>query len=153
MGYIFDTNIWIDLDWRKIPRDSFPSLWEKIEAGVANGTVFTLDMVYDELQATAKKDDRLAKWIREQRAACPEFVLDSTADVQTIAIGLINKHKLQNNADPFLVAAAKEHNLTVVCHEKLMKQNEKPRVPNLCQELGVPCIALLDMIKQNDWVF
>ena len=131
----------------------FPSLWTKIEAGVSAGTIFTLDMVYDELQATGKKDDRLAKWIKDARAANPKFVLDSTADIQTVAQGLINKYKLKSNADPFLIAAAQKHKLTVVCHEKLMKQNEKPRVPNLCQELGVPCITLLEMIQQNNWVF
>lgn len=49
-GYINDTNIWIDLDWRKLPRDLFPSLWTKIEAGVSSGMIFTLDMVYDELE-------------------------------------------------------------------------------------------------------
>lgn len=153
-GYINDTNIWIDLDWRKLPRDSFPSLWAKIEAGVSSGMIFTLDMVFDELQATAKKDDRLAKWIKDTRAANPKFVLDSTSDIQTVANGLINKYKLKTNADPFLVAAAKKHGLTVVTAEKLNTQlAAKPHVPNLCFELGVPCITLLEMIKQNNWVF
>ena len=153
MAYLNDTNIWIDLDWRKLPRDSFPSLWAKIETGVSAGVIFTLDMIYDEIQATAKKDDRLAKWIKETRVAHPSFVLDTSADIQTEAIELINKFKLQNNADPFLVAAAKKHGMTVVTAEKLNPQLAKPKVPNLCQDLGVPCITLLELIKQNNWVF
>jgi len=54
MNYVFDTNIWIDLDWRKIPRDSFPGLWSKIESAIDGGQIFTIDMVYNEIHATKK---------------------------------------------------------------------------------------------------
>jgi predicted nucleic acid-binding protein len=153
MGYLFDTNIWIDLDWRKLPRDSFPSLWSRIETEIATGGVFTLDMVYDELQNTAKDDDRLASWVKGKRAEVRGFVIDSTSDIQTTAAALINKYKLKQNADPFLVAAAQKHGLSMVSHEKRMKPNEVPRVPNLCAECGVSCVTLLELIRQNDWTF
>jgi len=82
-----------------------------------------------------------------------DFVISSTEEVQKIAIELIGKHKLESNADPFLVAAAKLYGLTVVCAERKMKPAEKPRIPNLCAEIGVPCITLLEFIKANGWIF
>lgn len=153
MPYSFDTNIWIDLDWRKIPRDSFPSLWARVENAIDHDQIFALDMVYDEIQSTKKTDDRLAAWMKDKRKAKPEFIIASEVEIQKIAIALINKHKLISNADPFIVAAAKHKSHTLVCGEKKMKPTEKPRIPNLCEELGVPCITLLELIKNEKWSF
>lgn len=153
MAYLFDTNIWIDLDWRKIPRDLFPGLWLKVEEEIAGDRIFVVDLVFDEIHATQKDDDRLAPWMTAMRKKKPTFVLDSTEEVQKIARLLINAHKIKSNADPFLVAAGKKYGYTIVSAENRMKPIEKPKIPNLCDQLGVPCMTLLEFIKANGWVF
>jgi Domain of unknown function (DUF4411) len=60
---------------------------------------------------------------------------------------------LKNNksgADPFLISAAVIHDCIVVTEEKFQNNNEnKPRIPNVCKNLGIKCINLLDMLREE----
>lgn len=56
-------------------------------------------------------------------------------------------------ADPFLIATAKLHNLTVVSGEKPAEKQARPKVPDVCNSLGVPCMTFLDVVMAERWVF
>ena len=52
--YVFDANIFINLHQRQ-PRDIYPSVWNKIDELMANGTIISSREVYDELLALAQE--------------------------------------------------------------------------------------------------
>ncbi|MEI6231875.1 MAG: DUF4411 family protein [Planctomycetota bacterium] len=150
--YNFDANAWVGFAWREFPRDVFVSLWQRIEDGIDEGRIFTVDFVFMEIQ---RQDDELSKWMKEKRESTPEFVIASDAEIQIAGADLINTYALKQDADPFVVAAAKKYGLTVVTNEKRRDypREKPPKMPNLCQFLNVPCITPLAMIKAEGWKF
>jgi len=50
-------------------------------------------------------------------------------------------------ADPFIIAAAEVHNLTVVCDESYFHRR---KMPAACQQFHVPCVRLLDFVSDEN---
>lgn len=61
--YVFDANIFINLHQRQ-PRDVYPSVWNKIDELMANGTIISSREVYDEL---TRSDDSLSEWAKSRK--------------------------------------------------------------------------------------
>ena len=55
------------------------------------------------------------------------------------------------NADPFVIALALEEGLTVVTYEQ--RKPTKPRIPDVCDALEVPCISLVELFRNEKWTF
>jgi len=78
-------------------------------------------------------------------------------DLQTAAVPIINrfgsltntKSLMGGSADPYVIALAQVRELTVVTAEK--QKPSKPRIPDVCKTLGVPCIALVEMFRREGW--
>jgi len=60
--------------------------------------------------------------------------------------------KNRNGADPFVIATAQVMGLTVVTEEK-GGTDAKPKMPSVCQVLGVPCIDVLSFLRDQGWSF
>jgi hypothetical protein len=53
-----------------------------------------------------------------------------------------------SGADPFLIAFAKAHGLTVASHEVHVEgQKNKVKIPTVCAALGVPCVRTFTMLR------
>jgi hypothetical protein len=52
-----------------------------------------------------------------------------------------------------VIALAKARNMTVVTLEARTGNLEKPRVPDVCDVLGIPWMNLYDFIDAQDWTF
>ena len=107
--YVFDSNIFINLHQRQ-PRDIYPSVWNKIDELMANGTIISSREVYDEL---TRSDDSLSEWAKSKK----EYFLPSEIPIQERVRKILSEHrglveggKKQNNADPFVIALAQENN-------------------------------------------
>jgi hypothetical protein len=82
-------------------------------------------------------------------------VLD--AEIQTRATPIINsfpsltnvKSVMSGSADPFVIALAQERKLTVVMAEK--SKPTKPKIPDVCRALDIPCITLVEMFRREGW--
>jgi hypothetical protein len=61
-------------------------------------------------------------------------------------------HKELQWADPFVVATARVKGLTVVTEEK-GGTTKKPKIPSVCQALGVPCVNVLSFLRDQGWSF
>lgn len=72
--YVFDSNIFINLHQRQ-PRDIYPSVWNKIDELMANGTIISSREVYDEL---TRSDDSLSEWAKSKK----EYFLPSEIPIQ-----------------------------------------------------------------------
>ena len=71
--------------------------------------------------------------------------------------GLKDPKAEYEEADAYVIALARLRNGVVVTQETSASEKRNPRrthfIPDVCRELGVPCINLLGMIRREGWVF
>jgi len=59
----------------------------------------------------------------------------------------------RNAADPFVIGLARVHGATVVSKETPSGNLDKPRIPDVCEALGVDCLNIIGFVRQQDWSF
>lgn len=157
MKYVFDTGAFIVL--KNYYPTTFTTLWGRIDALAANGTIVSVREVFNELH-NYNDVDFIQDWAKQHKAIFAKPSNDELLVVQQILaiphfqtlIG--NKAILKGTpvADPFVVAASKViKNATVVTQERLKPQAAK--VPNVCKHFGVPCIDLETFMEHQGWTF
>ena len=134
--YVFDSNIFMDLQ-RRQPLDLYPSVWEKVGALMKDGTIISSHEVFEEILAGS---DELVLWAKQRE----DYFLPSTETVQRIVREILKEHrglveggKKKNNADPFVIAIAKEYNCIVVTSETPNGSREAPKIPDVCNALSI----------------
>lgn len=65
---------------------------------------------------------------------------------------LVDTLKNRSHADPFVIATAMFRKATVVTGE-LQGTERRPRIPDVCQAEGVPCINFLQMLRDFGLTF
>jgi predicted nuclease of predicted toxin-antitoxin system len=153
MKYSIDTSAILEGYNRLYPPDVFPKLWDNLEGIVQSGKLRATEMVLVELD---RKDDEVKKWAKSQK----EMFLQVDEKIQEYIAKIMGKYPRivaeggqKNMADPFVVAFAKQHNLTVITAEKNIGSDKKPSIPYICQGLDVECISFLDLIRREKWSF
>lgn len=153
MTFTLDTNILVGLN-RLYPRDIFPGLWDSVEASVAAGQSCICEAVLKEVY---RGGDELHAWAKN----LPDFVCTTTqsefATVKQIADdhpGWVQDQK--NEADPFVVAHAKNEPSTIVSEEGrkgpgTLDKNQK--IPNIADEHGVGVVTFFEYVRLNSWTF
>ena len=59
----------------------------------------------------------------------------------------------RSGGDPFVIALAMVKSGTVVTEEKPTGNIAKPRIPDVCDALGVHCLTLMEYIEAQGWTF
>jgi hypothetical protein len=80
-----------------------------------------------------------------------ELIQDAVTAILADYPNLVDPNKGRGGADPFIVALAHLNGSTVVS-EETSKPN-KPRIPDACAGLGVPCINLLRLMLEQEWSY
>jgi hypothetical protein len=153
--YSVDTSALLDGLERYYPEAAFPALWGKIDSLIAHGRFLLSDEVWDE----ARKRDAAAKtWC--DRCGKTALVVPTDAviakEVQDILVSfpkLVANMKGKNRADAFVIAVARLRGATIVTGEGPDGNQNRPKIPYIAQELGVPCIRFLDIIRREGWRF
>jgi MinD superfamily P-loop ATPase len=116
-----------------------------------NGVLFASDEVLREL---GKKDDGAHDWME----ARPQMVvkLDSEIEqhVQEIMARyprLVDSKKGRSGGDPFVIAVARARSLTVITSENATGRTDIPRIPDVCRELGIRWLRILDFFREQRW--
>ena len=154
--YSFDTSALIE-SWRRVyPPASFPALWERLDEIYDLGRLFASEEVLRELE---KKDDAVHAWAAERR----DLFLPMNDGVVAQAQAIMSQYPTwaknfgatsRNRADPFVVALAKVNGWVVVTYEKPNAGSiTRPKIPYVCRELDVECIAPVELITREGWVF
>lgn len=144
------------------PKASFPALWQRIEELIREGRLCAADEVRVEIEA----DDDISDWIVQHAAMFKKIDGKQWLLAQEIA----NKYpqmakpgKLGPAADPFVVALARAHNSAR--GESLFKDEEwecvvvteetpgVEKIPTVCKAFHIDCIGLVQLIKNEGWVF
>ena len=134
--YIFDSNIFINLQ-RRQPIDIYPSVWDKIGSLMEGGIIISSREVFDEITGS---DDDLSKWAKKRI----EYFLASDTDVQNSVREILKQHRglveggrKKNNADPFVIALAQITGCSVITEEVRSNSQQAPKIPNVCEVVGV----------------
>jgi hypothetical protein len=152
MAFCFDTSALIGCWSRSYPPDVFPGLWVKLEELIARGEVRCPEEVRVELE---RQEDTLAKWAKARPAlfvGLDEPIQVATREVLAHHPRLMSATKSRNGADPFVIATARVHQLTVVTEEQ-GGTDAKPKIPSVCAALGVPCVNPLGFLRAQGWSF
>ena len=145
--YLFDASSWIFCANEAYPMANFPIVWNLFLK--INSQICYIDSVVRELK---QKDDGLNKWIRKEiKNQC--FTEIKQSDPGQI----LNKHYPDNypqqKADPFLIATAKEYNLTLITQETVSGHRKSPKIPVICREEKVECLNILEFWSEIKQVF
>jgi len=134
---------------REYPRDVFAPVWDHVGSLLNSGQILSCEDVYIEL---IQQDDILAKWIKEYK----RVFLPLDEDTQEVAKDILRKFptlvdlkKKKSSADVFLIASAIREGCTVVSEENKSGGPQKVKIPDVCREMNVRCIRLLDLIRES----
>lgn len=157
--YLLDSNVFIQAHRMYYPFDVVPSFWNKILELSNNGLIISIDKVKKELCETSNRD-QLSDWCENDLIS--SFFADSTSCVDIYAQLAIwahsSTHFLQSAkdeflatdlADPWLIAYAKKHDLTIVTHEISQPQRRnKIKIPEPCIHFGVKYLTPIEMFRE-----
>lgn len=152
MKYSADTSMLIQT-WRLYPQNIFPSVWRMMDDLVNNSIIVATEEVRHEL---AKKDDDVLSWARQRRSLfvpVNDAVQLAVRNILRRYPRLIDTRRNRSGADPFVVGLAMAANLTVVTEERPTNSANRPSIPDACAGLGVRCINILDMLREEGGQF
>lgn len=132
---------------------TFGAVWVKIEELISLGQIRAVDEVKREV---VRKDDEAATWAKMQRS----LFVPLSVEIQIVTREVLAAHPrllgigggTRNAADPFVIALAKAHDGTVVTQEQPRNLN-KPRIPDVCEAIGVPWQTLPEFVDSQGWSF
>jgi len=152
MGYLLDTNVFIQAKDYYYDFDVCPGFWDWLDVQRNAAHVMSIERVGTELGV---RDDRLAVWsgARGSELFLPpdEAVITSLQHVATWAnqsgytpagIG-----DFLQKADSWLVAHAHAHQHIVVTHEIMEGKKHKIKIPAACAAMNVQCMNPFEMLR------
>lgn len=152
MTYCIDTSSLIAAWQERYPIENFPAFWTKIDALIVAGRLIA---PVDVLHETKKRSDELHLWLKARRAMFRE--LDDAVQIEAAQVlaqfpRLVGERKLRTSADPFVIALARVEGLQLVTDEKPTGSMSRPNIPDVCNDLGMTAIGVLDLIRREKWV-
>ncbi len=151
--YSVDTSAILHAWLRAYPPANFPAFWTKIDGLINTGDLIATEEVLIELE---RKDDDVYKWAKARN----QMVITIDEPVQVAVQEILGTHprlldtrKSRSSADPFVIAVAKINGATVLTQESRSNRDSKPNIPDVCSALGIPSVDLIQLIKEQQWVF
>lgn len=154
--YSIDTNSFMDWQARYYPTDVFKSLDAKLNALVGTGRIRAPALVREELDSVGTPE--LTGWAKVNAGIfvpTEDLLVDALA-IQNQFPGLRDPKAEYEEADAYIIALARSRDGIVVTQETPASEKNRPRrthfIPDVCRELGVPCISLLGLMRREKWV-
>ncbi len=155
MMYLLDTNILIEAKNRYYAFDIAPGFWAWVDRAHNQGLACSIEAVRDEILAGG---DELADWARSHAQFFRPLDQGTTQHFAPLTIWAGSRNFAPaaiaaftgTAADYLLVAYAKEHNHTLVTHER-PDPNAKARIliPDACIALGVKYADTFKMLRDT----
>jgi len=149
LKYAIDTSAILDGHVRFYAPDVFPSVWEQIDDLISSGDLRSPEEVLREL---AKKDDEVHKWARRREK---QLFVQLDTELQRAVTAILGKHvnlvkaqKTRSVADPFVIGLAQINSCAVVTAERASGSLNRPKIPDVCRDLGIECISLLELLRR-----
>lgn len=151
--YSFDTSSLLNGQRDLLPPEVFPSMWDNLQVLIGSGDVRCVDVVREEL---GRRDDDVAAWARSQTGLFVPLEPDvqvATRNVLSAHPQLVGQGGGRNAADPFVIGLAVARGGVVVTEETLRGRIDKPKIPDVCDALGVPWMNLVGFVRTQGWRF
>jgi hypothetical protein len=154
MIYLLDANVFIQAKNLYYGLDFCPAFWDWLIEQNAEGRVYSIERVEDELAAGS---DELAAWAAERGSGF--FIRPDTAILS--ALRLVSTWATGQGYDPaavnmflqladyYLVAHALAHGHTVVTHEVASTSLRRIKIPDACIGLGIKCMNPFEMLRRE----
>jgi hypothetical protein len=156
--YSFDTSTFMDWQARYYPLDVFRGLEERISALIAEEQAAAVDLVKEEIDAVGTPD--LRSWAKRQKGLFVPMDPETQAEGSRIEAqypDLLDPNSPFPAADAYVIAFARLNNGVVVSQETSASEKRHPKkehyIPDVCRDLGIPCINLLGLMRKEKWVF
>jgi predicted nucleic acid-binding protein len=153
--YCLDTSVLINSWGEHYRKDVFPGVWETLEEMIASGQVISCIEVFTELE---RQRDELLDWAkaRKQMFETPtQPVIQRLAELMQAYPNFAAAGGTANAADPWLIAHATVTETVVVTFEewKQTKATKPPKIPNVCDDVGVPWLSPIDFFAETGFNF
>lgn len=158
--YSIDTSFFMDWQARYYPLDVFVTFNTLIEELIDNGEFLAVELVKEEIDAVGTPD--LKSWAAKHK----DLFMPLTPDIQLEAAGiearypdLTDPKSPYQSADAYVIAFAKLQSGggIVVSQETSVHEKRTPAknyyIPDVCRDLGIPCINLLGVMRREKWAF
>lgn len=171
--YLIDSNSLISPYRTFYQFELVPSFWKWLKP-VYDHSIYLVDRVRDEVRPTtieANKDD-LQIWIEQNCLSKDKVILPNT-DVNVLnnyakVLEYVDSTPFYSprsydqwtafeKADPWLIAIAKTYDYTIVTMEvrnnnlsSTSPTSKEPRIPDVCDALGVECINLFELMHEQN---
>jgi len=156
--YCVDTNSLMDWQARYYPTDIFTGVLSRMHLLASDGRLIAPALVHEEVDAVGTPE--LVAWAKAHKGI---FVPNADVLKEALAIqhrfpGLLDPKAEFEEADAYLIALAqKTPNGIVVTQETPAAEKNKPKrthfIPDVCREMGLPCISILGMMRREGWTF
>lgn len=153
MKYSIDTSAILDGWVRFYPQKVFPKLWIKLDELINVGVLRATEEVFHDLE---RKEDEVYNWAKNR----PQLFVPIDTEIQLVVSNilkdyerLVDTKKGRSSSDPFVIALAKIYKACVVTGELPSTRTNEYKIPDVCRALGIRCINLLGLMKEQGWVF
>jgi hypothetical protein len=155
-SFLLDANVFIEAKRRYYAFDLCPGFWECLKAHHAEGRIYSIDRIFNELADGA---DDLADWATEMPSGYflsteDESVTDGYREVVSWVNGQKQfkeevKAEFLAIADGWLIAYAKQKGMVVVTHEVYAPDaRNKIPMPNICRGFNIDHADTFDMLRE-----
>ncbi|MDY6823677.1 MAG: DUF4411 family protein [Thermodesulfobacteriota bacterium] len=154
MAYLLDANVFIQAKNLHYGMDFCPAFWEWLIESNDRKKVFSIENVWDEIQAG---NDELSEWANQRGQALflkpDQAMLSALGDVSAWATEQGYEPAAVNTffqvADYYLVSFALAHKHTIVTHEIPSPFTKKIKIPNACIGLDIKVVTPYEMLRRE----
>lgn len=153
--YLIDANVLIEAKNRYYAFDIAPGFWAWLDCAHTEEIACSLEAVREEL---LEGDDELADWAKGNTSFFRPVDQATTQHFSTLTAWATSQYYTPaalsdftgNNADYLLIAYAREHQYTIVTHER-SQPNARKRVliPDACLAMGVSTVDTFQMLRDT----
>ena len=155
--YSVDSSSLMDWQGRYFPTDVFTSLVDRVEGLIVAGRFVAPALVKEEVGTVGTAG--LIEWTENHAGIFVPTaeVLAEALAIQNQFAGLRDPKAEYEEADAYVIALGKIRNGIVVTQETPAAEKRNPKrthfIPDVCRELGIPCISLLGLMRREGWKF
>ena len=160
MLYLLDANVLIDANRDYYPIQRVPEFWDWLLEMGRNGSIRVPEEIYEEIvpppSRRPRRPDELAEWLKSHKDT---MVLDEQVSQELVARAieqgyaqdLTDEEVEKVGRDPFLIAYAladvADRCVVTTEHSKPSTTRANRHLPDVCQDLQVPCTNTFDLIR------
>ena len=155
--YSVDTSSLMDWQARFYPVEVFGALVGRMNALADAGRLLAPALVREEIEKVGTAG--LRDWADAHK---PIFIptgelLKEAQAIQGQFPDLLDPKADYEEADAYVIALAQRRGAIVVTQETAASEKHRPKrthfIPDVCRDLGIPCINLLGLMRREGWKF